>query len=307
MRLATEDVTCDACGSTTTRTIATEAYRLHDSEVELKVVRCNRCRLTYTSPRLDQESTFLMYSHDAGQTISGNYCWSGDHSKARFLPLVSRLRELCPDGQLLDVGCGSGDFLRVAGQEASWDVVGIEPVRDAALTAQAASGATVHNCVLEEAPFEAGSLSIVSMLGVLEHVHSPTAILSRVRHLLKPGGLLAIYVPNFHYLRLKDTGPFCYLRRGRWSDLHPQEHQFHFTKTTLCSTLERCGYEVLRVDVGQPFAVGSKATRMMKQGLSLGVQMLWKLAGIHLGGLEVIARVADRPAKMASPQEAKAA
>jgi|GEM_PF-5656970 len=301
MQLQTERVSCDSCGSSHCEQVAAEDYELNGSCVSLGIMRCSHCRLVYTSPRLTQDSTFQMYSHDAAQTISGNYCWSGDHSKARFLPLIERLQEFCPTGKLLDVGCGSGDFLRVASQETAWEVAGVEPVSDAARCAKAASRATVYECVLEKTPLEEGTLDIVSMLGVLEHVHSPTSTLARVQHLLKPTGLLAIYVPNFHYLRLKDTGPVCYLRRGRWSDLHPQEHQFHFTKNTLRSTLERCGFEVLRMDVGQPFAVGSKLTRVAKKGLHSGIQALWNLSGIHLGGLEVIARVAT-PAAALSPR-----
>ncbi len=298
MQLQTERVSCNSCGASGYQKVTSEVYELDGSQVSLGVVRCDRCKLVYTNPRLTQDSTFLVYKEDTNHTISSNYCWSGDHSQARFTPLIRRLQELSPTGKLLDVGCGSGDFLRAASQSGSWDSAGVEPVEIAAESARSASDAVVHACVLEKAPISPSSMDIVTMLGVLEHLHDPADTLSTVRQLLKPSGLLAIYVPNFNYLRIKDTGPLCFLRRRRWSDLHPQEHQFHFTINTLHALLQKNGFDVLRTDVGQPFAVGNTVVRNLKRGFHIGVQALWRQTGVHLGGLEVIARVSKQPAAL---------
>ncbi|NOY42652.1 MAG: class I SAM-dependent methyltransferase [Planctomycetes bacterium] len=293
MQLQTEGVPCNLCGASSYQKVSSETYELNGSRVSLGVVRCNHCKLVYTNPRLTQDSTFLVYEHDTAHTISSNYCWAGDHSQARFVPLIRRLHKLSPTGKLLDVGCGSGDFLRAASQSGNWDSVGVEPIENAAESARSVSDAEVHTSVLEKAPISPNSMDIVTMLGVLEHLHDPADTLSTVRQLLKPSGLLAIYVPNFNYLRVKDTGPLCFLRRRRWSDLHPQEHQFHFTVNTLHALLQKGGFEVLRTDVGQPFAVGNAVVRNLKRGFHVGVQALWRQTGVHLGGLEVIARVSD--------------
>ncbi|MEM8946014.1 MAG: class I SAM-dependent methyltransferase [Planctomycetota bacterium] len=291
MHLQTESVSCNACGADDFQPISAETYRLQDAEVSLGVVRCNSCQLVYTNPRLTRESTLQVYQHDTEHTISSNYCWSGDHTSARFAPLLRRLRAYAPAGRLLDVGCGSGDFLRVASTTGQWELTGIEPVPDAAAEARQSCTATIHTSVLEEVSFEPRAFDVISMLGVLEHVHDPAETLQTAHKLLKPGGLLAIYVPNFSYLRFKDLGSICLLRTGRWSDLHPQEHQFQFTQQTLKALLDSNGFDVLRIDVGRPFAVGSPAKRLLKNISFRAVQALWKMTGVHLGGLEVIARV----------------
>ena len=89
---------------------------------------------------------------------------------------------------------------------------------------------------------ESESVDIVALMGVLEHLHDPLKTLQRVHGLLRPGGVLAVYVPNFSYLRIKDTGLVAMARRGRWSDLHPQEHLFHFTTPLTGTSASDCGF-----------------------------------------------------------------
>lgn len=300
--LITEETTCNLCGSGESRPLLSETYRLNGSQVELEIRRCRGCDLVYTSPRLTFESTLQVYADDAEHTISHNYCWDGSNDGSRFENLLNRLRELAPEGRLLDVGCGGGHLLAEARAAAPWELIGVDPSQQAAEQTRARVGCEVFATSLEEADIQPASCEIVTMLGVLEHLHDPLGTLNSVGGLIKADGLLAVYVPNFNYLRLKDSGLLAYLRRGRWSDLHPQEHLHHFTPQTLRALLNSAGFDVLQMEIGHPFMQGSPLKRTLKKSAYHAVRALKSATGIHFGGLEAIARYRG-PATTAVPTD----
>jgi SAM-dependent methyltransferase len=295
--LEVEQVACGGCGADRPARLFSETYRLLQQSVLLGINRCGDCGLVYVSPRLTPTATQLVYEHDAEHTISHNYCWSGSASEQRFRPLLARLAKLGKPGRLLDVGCGGGHFLRAAAAAGRWQVAGIEPVSDAARQAAHYAKCDVHCTTLDRVNLAPESQQVVTLLGVLEHVHEPRQTLIEAHQLLASDGLLGIYVPNFDYLRLKDAGPLARLRFGQSSHLHPQEHLFGYQAKTMVRLLEATGYHIERIDVGPPFAHGWLAKRLAKQLAFAGVRLLYRTTGIHLGGLEIIAR--KRPAEPA--------
>src|SRR5262249_43616644 len=78
----------------------------------------------------------------------------------------------------------------------------------------------------------------ITFWDVLEHVHSPSAELARTASLLRPGGLVAINVPNWHSLERRLFGP-------NWLGLDPPRHLYVFTRPTLTALLERAGCRAL--------------------------------------------------------------
>jgi 2-polyprenyl-3-methyl-5-hydroxy-6-metoxy-1,4-benzoquinol methylase len=288
--LTTEDVPCGVCGQAARRRLFTERYQLGDERVLLGINRCSRCGQVYVSPRLNRASIDQVYRGDHQHTISHNYCWSGQTSNKRFNPLLDHLVRLAPAGRLLDVGCGTGRFLEAAAARARWQLAGIDPCVAAATEASQRLGVSVLPVSLEQTSFPPHEFAVITLLGVLEHLHHPLETLRTVHQLLRSDGMLAIYVPNFHYLRWKDAGPLAWLRRRRWSCLAPQEHLFHFTPRLLGQLLNRSGFELLRLDVGQPFLSGNRWRRWFKQSAFAATVQLHKCTGLHVGGLEAIAR-----------------
>lgn len=301
--LPTERVGCKLCGANQPQVIHREQYELGQSTTPLNINRCGRCKLVYVSPRLTEEAIAAVYSDDSQDTISHGYCWSGSASEHRFAPLLKRLARDAQPGALLDVGCGAGHFLRAAKRTGLWQVMGIDPVPDAAREAAQYAQCEVRCATLENAGLESESFDVVAMLGVLEHLHDPVATLRLANSFLKPGGLLAVYVPNFNYLRIKDTGPLAYVRTGRWSKLHPQEHLFQYTPRTIRKILRAGGFETTHVSVGRPFAVGSATSRITKRCAYLATNALHAVTGIHLGGIELVARATTSISTGSEPEE----
>lgn len=288
--LETEVVPCNLCGNTQRKALFAENYTLHGTTVQLKLGKCSECGLVSVSPRLTPESVRLVYEFDGEDTISSRYCWEETADTKRFRPLLERVRQVVPSGKFLDVGCGAGDLLNAAKQMGCWELEGLDPSRQAAETARKRIDCPIHEATLEDVDLPEASFDVIAMLGVLEHLHDPVGTLERVHRLLKPAGAVIIYVPNFDYLRIKDAGPLCYLRRGRWSDLHLQEHMFQFTCGSLQKVLNQTGFDVARIDIGQPFLTGGRVAKTIKHVAYTGAVAMKTMTGLHLGGLEAIAR-----------------
>lgn len=135
-------------------------------------------------------------------------------------------------GSILDVGCGSGEFLRVM-SAAGWAVAGVEPSPSGA--AAAPPGVTLGT--LESAGLPDDSFDAVTMWQVLEHVPDPAAALSAARKMLKDDGVLLVSVPNIRSFQSR-------LGRERWFHLDLPRHIWHFSPPTLLRLLERSGFRV---------------------------------------------------------------
>jgi SAM-dependent methyltransferase len=133
----------------------------------------------------------------------------------------------------LDFGCGNGGLIRhltavapeaklTAGFEEGW--IAYEARRN-------------HINVLSESELGklSGSFDVVSAVEVLEHVLDPVETLSRIKKLLKPGGLFFYTTGN--------SGPF---RRNllKWSYIVPEIHVGFFNLKSMSVALERAAFEV---------------------------------------------------------------
>jgi 2-polyprenyl-3-methyl-5-hydroxy-6-metoxy-1,4-benzoquinol methylase len=142
-------------------------------------------------------------------------------------------------GRVLDVGCGTGGYLRTW-QRLGWIVEGIEPAANAARIAASRLQARVHVGTIDEVALADESYDLVTMCHSLEHVPSPRAALQRVFDALRPGGRLVVMVPNFASWERRVFGK-------EWFGLEVPRHLFHFEPATLRSALESAGLRVLEI------------------------------------------------------------
>lgn len=97
---------------------------------------------------------------------------------------------------VLDVGCGTGRFMEVVARwKAHW-VVGIDP-SEAAKVARKNLGAIYDNISVGQLSIEeyrGSSYDIVYCIGVLHHTPNPKQSFMQLTKLVKPGGLLCVWV-----------------------------------------------------------------------------------------------------------------
>ncbi|MET0909494.1 MAG: class I SAM-dependent methyltransferase, partial [Ilumatobacteraceae bacterium] len=113
-----------------------------------------------------------------------------------------------PGRRILDVPCGRGFYLhRYRAVEEECTVIGTElEVSLAQIAHQVVGplGVPVLAGAIESLPFRDGSFDAAIVSEVLEHVADDVAALRDIRRVVRPGGLIAITVPNADYPLLWD-------------------------------------------------------------------------------------------------------
>lgn len=132
-------------------------------------------------------------------------------------------------GALLDIGCGTGEFLHTM-QQAGWDVKGLEPGDAARLHATNQYGVDVLlPSALSGLPD--ASFDVITMWHALEHVHDLDGYLRKIRSLLNTTGILIVAVPN------ADSFDATHYREF-WAAFEVPRHLYHFTPATMKRLLD---------------------------------------------------------------------
>jgi 2-polyprenyl-3-methyl-5-hydroxy-6-metoxy-1,4-benzoquinol methylase len=174
---------------------------------------------------------------------------SGGRVLGRVLSWLEPLRELVgatvmwlsatDRGRLLDVGCGSGGFLKKM-QDLGWEASGVEPDPSAARVAREHYGLDVTCETLEEAALSAGQFDVITMNHVIEHLPDPITSLQECGRVLKDTGRLVVTTPNVDSLGRR-------LFRTSWRGLEVPRHLQLFSVTTLAECVRRAGLHVQEV------------------------------------------------------------
>jgi SAM-dependent methyltransferase len=139
---------------------------------------------------------------------------------------------------VLDVGCGTGQFLAAA-LERGWKAVGTElsraPLTDAAGRAGRAALLVGEITALRDEPL----FDAVTFWDVLEHVPHPLRLLDAARRRLRPRGVVAATLPNA-------DGVTAWLHGGRWKyyDFAEFGHIYHLSLRGLRELFRRGGLHV---------------------------------------------------------------
>jgi len=124
-------------------------------------------------------------------------------------------------GKLLDIGCGTGDFL-VEAKNQGWSILGFEPNSDAKrLAANKGVLFTDDIFTLPENTFDA-----VTMWHVLEHVPNLQEYITNLKRIIKPNGTIIIAVPNYKSYDAKYYNRF-------WAAYDVPRHLWHFSKNSI--------------------------------------------------------------------------
>jgi 2-polyprenyl-3-methyl-5-hydroxy-6-metoxy-1,4-benzoquinol methylase len=109
----------------------------------------------------------------------------------------NRLREILArrrGGRLLEIGCGMGEFLRLATPHFDAEAVDISEYA-VAFAEQVAPG-HVRRADIETEPLPLARYEVVAAYNVLEHLQRPAEVIGKICDSLVDGGILAGSVPN---------------------------------------------------------------------------------------------------------------
>jgi len=208
------------------------------------LVKCRNCGFVYNpNLKLDPREVAHLFYDDANvehrkkiQNVLLNI------AHARWIWLNRWLTGYT--GHLLEVGCGTGEFL-IKAKLAGWEVDGLELSESFRIAAKNWYDLELRGDELSQAGFEENSFEIVALFHVFEHLLDPLAFLGQVSRVLKPGGWLFIIVPNI----------------SSWTDnlfgksnptLIKKDHYFHYTPCTLQNIITRSFFDVVEVITHEP-------------------------------------------------------
>jgi len=219
---------------------------------EIALRRCIACGVYFNSPR--PTAAFI----DRNYNDSGHYLnftpdakWDGLWQRR-----MERVLRFSPRGRILDVSTGVGTAVKMLA-ERGYDAVGSEISKEAVVRARALYGIELMHGFAEQLPLEPRSLGCVMMWHVFEHLPFPRATLAHLAGKLRPGGLLALAVPNNSLARLARHPQLWFAPRaaklekvvGRidYGKQFQEIHLIHFTPRSLRGTVERAGFRVLHL------------------------------------------------------------
>lgn len=180
------------------------------------------------------------YNHCLGHRLDGAWPlgWLAIRASRRRRAWAGQAVRHLPRAQgspvLIDVGCGSGGFLRVA-RTFGYAARGIEFDAAAAALAQA-HGFEVMVGSISEAEVAEASVDQITLNHVIEHLYEPVAALDRMRRWLRPGGRIWLQTPN-----IDGAGAARY--GADWRGLEPPRHLVLYNPGSLRLALERAGFE----------------------------------------------------------------
>lgn len=230
---------CPLCGSNDFSHYLTTADYFLTKEV-FDIEKCPQCGLLFTNPIPGPKEIGTYYASD-------NYY---SHPQKKFSPIGSIynvvkainlrskyniLAQLHPFGTLLDIGCGSGDFLKIA-KNNGWRVWGIEPNSKARSFASQQTGENIlqpeQTALLSESSFDA-----ITMWHVLEHVLDLNQQLKTIKKLAKPDASILIALPNYFALDAKKY-------KQHWAGWDVPRHLYHFDKNSIQQLFLKYGYKL---------------------------------------------------------------
>jgi len=249
-----ETASCPLCGGERSGLFHAAPDRFAPQSDSLyKIQRCLQCNMIYLNPRPREEKSGRFYEHAdylpfTGLTSSpslfarvyelfrrANLRWKR-RVVTEFLQRTSGNLPLAPTllpsdlqkegrGHLLDVGCGTGEFLAEM-KTAGWQVEGLE--RDE----RAAKWATEHYLIpvtagrVEQRADSTQQYDLITMWHVLEHLYHPGQALEILARRLRHNGCLLIAVPNI-------AGVDARVYKSNWVALDAPRHVNHFSLETL--------------------------------------------------------------------------
>ena len=199
----------------------------NDKAIRLPVLRCRSCsfvQVEVTNQSIDYDEYTLSWMHiktlrDYREQLAADFTQTLSSSA---LPV-------------LDVGCGSGDFMKLL-SERGVEAIGIEPSSSLVEIARSSGYKVIHDYVRPES-LEGLSLSGFTCLQVLEHLDSPVSFLKALREALSVKGIGVIEVPSLEKIT----------EGKRFYDFFG-DHLNYFNARSLRMCCELAGLEVLKIE-----------------------------------------------------------
>ena len=216
---------------------------------------CDTCRVIFFEPMPTQEELSDFYNNGYHDDFSQSTMAGIAFAKSRYRSLEDLLTTHLPslvaqsERALLDIGCGTGDFLQVA-KQAGWTITGTELARSAVKEAAKKLETYVYEGDILSLDLPVASYDLITSYHVIEHLIDPVKKLRRCYQLLSPQGALFVETPNIGSIGAR-------IRGAKWSQITPPEHIVYFSPISLEYALREAGFDNIVILTSSPQVIES--------------------------------------------------
>ena len=194
-----------------------------------EITRCNDCHTIFTTKIGAFEGDYDYTDYYRGENLI-----TPEFVYETYRNVIKGVESYRLNNRLLDVGCGAGALLEIAG-EMNWEAVGIE-ISNSATEFVKSRKLNVFEGTLKQAAFPDDHFDVITCTEVLEHVTDSKELIYEMSRILSPKGVLWITTPNSCGISGKLLG-------SNWRDIHPPEHLTLFSTKSLKMCLEEVGFK----------------------------------------------------------------
>ena len=159
--------------------------------------------------------------------------------------LKTLLKYCLPPAKVLELGCSHGSFVALMGQ-AGYDASGLEMSPWVVEFGQKTFGISVAVGPIEDLDIAPGSLDVIVLMDVLEHLPDPVTTMANCLKVLKQDGLILIQTPKvkdgINYSELVET-------KDRFQEmLIPEEHLYLFSENSVTQLFNQLGANYIQFE-----------------------------------------------------------
>ena len=183
--------------------------------------------ILFTSPQPDLTELSKYYESESyiSHTDNDKGLMAFLYQGVKKYSLALKLRQVTSlnngTGSILDIGAGTGSFLKLA-KDNGWSVKGVEPNKNARSLAEQ-KDLSLNESIDE---LSGSTFDVVTLWHVLEHLPDLENIISKLEALVKSGGVLVIAVPNYKSYDAKYYKEY-------WAAYDVPRHLWHFSKKSM--------------------------------------------------------------------------
>jgi SAM-dependent methyltransferase len=269
---------CDVCGGARTRLLFPQRF-VTMSEGSLfsgyDVVACEDCGHCYAD-RLPSQEVFDRYYRDMSKyempSDAGQPSGPSEFDVARFRFTVGKIRGFLPDqkAKIFEIGCATGLLLSQLKEAGYGGVMGLDPSPVCSRLADELYGVPVKTGAISDDLSDVGTVDLLILIGVMEHIRDLGAALRKMSGLLAPGGKVFITVPDASMYFAGDDAPF---------QEFSMEHINYFGPGCLSNLMARHGFKTLFTEQGMQRCNARTVTPVLHaafEKLPAGRTLPWK-------------------------------
>lgn len=205
----------------------------------IKLLKCQSCGLLYKDLVPSRETiirAYTVFGQDDNRTK-----WRDKSSSKQLMHRIQIVKRISKEQQhILDVGCGTGLFLRLA-QQAGFRTSGLDPSHAVYAKHRDFVNASYYLGFLEDVPIPASTFDLITAWDVFEHFYDVSTALRKIYRGLKPGGYLLLETGNV------SSFPAKLRLANNWWYISLLEHFNFFDESSIRYILNDMGFRVKMV------------------------------------------------------------